>query len=211
MRHDRGRKFQSRRQCGADTGRPSVKRATTGIVAAVLAMSATAALAQSKPPLKLGGILDMSGLYADITGAGLGDRREDGGGGFWRRGAGTQGRDRRGRSSQQGRPCRQHRARHARQPGRRDAVRRGGVRDRAGRRRDRESAQQDRDVFAARPRSASATRPAVPTPCIMPTTRLGRPTSPGSPPSSPASRPGSSSPPTMRSARTWKRTPPMWW
>src|SRR6187551_1151822 len=32
-------------------------------------MSATAALAQSKP-LKLGGILDMSSLYADITGAG---------------------------------------------------------------------------------------------------------------------------------------------
>ena len=48
----------------------SVKRTTTGIVAAVLAMSATAALAQSKPPLKLGGILDMSGLYADITGVG---------------------------------------------------------------------------------------------------------------------------------------------
>src|SRR5215212_8775584 len=47
----------------------SVKRATTGIVAAVLAMSATAALAQSKP-LKLGGILDMSSLYADITGPG---------------------------------------------------------------------------------------------------------------------------------------------
>src|SRR5215203_4764568 len=48
----------------------SVKRATTGIVAAVLAMSATSALAQTKPPLKLGGILDMSGLYADITGTG---------------------------------------------------------------------------------------------------------------------------------------------
>ena len=47
-----------------------VKRTTTGVVAAVLAMSATAALAQSKPPLKLGGILDMSGLYADITGPG---------------------------------------------------------------------------------------------------------------------------------------------
>ena len=46
-----------------------MKRATTGIVAAVLAMSATAALAQGKP-LKLGGILDMSGLYADITGTG---------------------------------------------------------------------------------------------------------------------------------------------
>src|SRR4030088_1402656 len=38
--------------------------------AAVLAMSATSALAQGKPPLKHGGILDMSGLYADITGPG---------------------------------------------------------------------------------------------------------------------------------------------
>src|SRR5512146_24655 len=47
-----------------------VKRTTTGIVAAILAMSATAALAQGKPPLKLGGILDMSSLYADITGPG---------------------------------------------------------------------------------------------------------------------------------------------
>ena len=48
-----------------------VKRTTSGIVAAVLAMSAHgAALAQSKPPLKLGGILDMSSLYADITGPG---------------------------------------------------------------------------------------------------------------------------------------------
>ena len=47
-----------------------MKRTVTGIFAAALAMSATAALAQAKPPLKLGGILDMSGLYADITGAG---------------------------------------------------------------------------------------------------------------------------------------------
>ena len=47
-----------------------MKRTITGMFAAVLAMSATAALAQSKPPLKLGGILDMSGLYADITGPG---------------------------------------------------------------------------------------------------------------------------------------------
>src|SRR5207244_8592359 len=71
MRHDRGQsKIQGRRQCGSRQGRPSMKRAATGIVAAVLAMSATAALAQGKPPLKLGGILDMSGLYAGITGAG---------------------------------------------------------------------------------------------------------------------------------------------
>src|SRR4051794_21978344 len=39
----------------------------TGIVAAALGMSGTAGLAQSKPPLKLGGILDKSSLYADIT------------------------------------------------------------------------------------------------------------------------------------------------
>ncbi len=38
-------------------------------LAALLTMSATAALAQNKP-LKLGGILDMSSLYADITGPG---------------------------------------------------------------------------------------------------------------------------------------------
>src|ERR1017187_2883610 len=47
-----------------------MKRVLSGIFASVLAVSATAALAQSKPALKLGGILDMSGLYADITGPG---------------------------------------------------------------------------------------------------------------------------------------------
>jgi branched-chain amino acid transport system substrate-binding protein len=52
-----------------------MKRVVTGIFAAILfaavpAMSSTVALAQAKPPLKLGGILDMSGLYADITGPG---------------------------------------------------------------------------------------------------------------------------------------------
>ncbi|CAL74576.1 putative ABC transporter (substrate binding protein) [Bradyrhizobium sp. ORS 278] len=40
------------------------------MLAAALTLSATAALAQSKPPLKIGGILDMSSLYADITGPG---------------------------------------------------------------------------------------------------------------------------------------------
>ena len=40
------------------------------IVAASFALTASAALAQDKPPLKIGGILDMSSLYADITGAG---------------------------------------------------------------------------------------------------------------------------------------------
>src|ERR1700685_4273928 len=47
-----------------------MQRVLTGVLAAVLAVAAPAAMAQSKPPLKLGGILDMSGLYADITGAG---------------------------------------------------------------------------------------------------------------------------------------------
>ena len=47
-----------------------MKRVLSGAFAAVLALAATSALAQSKPPLKLGGILDMSGLYADITGSG---------------------------------------------------------------------------------------------------------------------------------------------
>src|SRR5579863_519228 len=48
----------------------SMRRVLSGILGAVLATAASAALAQDKPPLKLGGILDMSGLYADITGAG---------------------------------------------------------------------------------------------------------------------------------------------
>src|ERR1700682_6611106 len=47
-----------------------MKRILSGVLASVLAMAASAALAQGKPPLKLGGILDMSGLYADITGPG---------------------------------------------------------------------------------------------------------------------------------------------
>src|SRR5438270_3153739 len=70
MRHDRG-PIEQRPQLNAARQREAfMKRVLSGIVAAVLAMSATAALAQSKPPLKLGGILDMSSLYADITGAG---------------------------------------------------------------------------------------------------------------------------------------------
>src|ERR1700733_12555076 len=41
-----------------------------GFLGVMLSAMARAAIAQGKPPLKLGGILDMSGLYADITGAG---------------------------------------------------------------------------------------------------------------------------------------------
>ncbi len=47
-----------------------MKKVLSGILASALALTASAALAQSKPPLKLGGILDMSSLYADITGQG---------------------------------------------------------------------------------------------------------------------------------------------
>ena len=47
-----------------------MKRFLSGALAALLVLGTSAALAQSKPPLKLGGILDMSGLYADITGVG---------------------------------------------------------------------------------------------------------------------------------------------
>jgi branched-chain amino acid transport system substrate-binding protein len=47
-----------------------MNRVLSGVLASVLALAATSAMAQSKPPLKLGGILDMSGLYADITGPG---------------------------------------------------------------------------------------------------------------------------------------------
>src|SRR5258708_7007320 len=68
MRHDRANR---REAAGNAASREAVmKRVVTGIFAAALAMSATAAFAQAKPPLKLGGILDMSSLYADITGPG---------------------------------------------------------------------------------------------------------------------------------------------
>ncbi|MET0876287.1 MAG: ABC transporter substrate-binding protein [Tardiphaga sp.] len=46
-----------------------MKRFVSGLLASAMVISATAAVAQTKP-LKLGAILDMSGLYADITGPG---------------------------------------------------------------------------------------------------------------------------------------------
>jgi branched-chain amino acid transport system substrate-binding protein len=57
-------------ECGPLDWEAFMKPVVSGLFAAMLALSATAALAQTKPPLKLGGILDMSGLYADITGPG---------------------------------------------------------------------------------------------------------------------------------------------
>src|ERR1700735_5345904 len=47
---------------------PIMKRVVSRVLASMLALATTAAMAQDKPPLKLGGLLDMSGLYADITG-----------------------------------------------------------------------------------------------------------------------------------------------
>src|ERR1700759_1773954 len=47
-----------------------MNRLLTGLFASLLALSATAVHAEGKPPLKIGGILDMSSLYADITGQG---------------------------------------------------------------------------------------------------------------------------------------------
>src|SRR3982750_3165961 len=47
-----------------------MKRVLSGVIALALVGAASGAMAQSRPPLKLGDILDMSGLYADITGPG---------------------------------------------------------------------------------------------------------------------------------------------
>src|SRR5216683_2602166 len=57
-------------ECGAFAREAAMNRVLSGVFASALVLAATAAMAQSKPPLKLGGILDMSGLYADITGPG---------------------------------------------------------------------------------------------------------------------------------------------
>jgi branched-chain amino acid transport system substrate-binding protein len=58
-------------QLNAASGREALmRRVVSGVFALGMALITGAALAQGKPPLKLGGILDMSGLYADITGAG---------------------------------------------------------------------------------------------------------------------------------------------
>jgi branched-chain amino acid transport system substrate-binding protein len=47
-----------------------VKSTVCGLFASLMVVMAGPAISQSKPPLKLGAILDMSGLYADITGVG---------------------------------------------------------------------------------------------------------------------------------------------
>jgi branched-chain amino acid transport system substrate-binding protein len=59
-----------RNGCGTFQGEASVRKIYSGLLASVMAVVASAGMAQSQPPLKLGAILDMSGLYADITGVG---------------------------------------------------------------------------------------------------------------------------------------------
>jgi branched-chain amino acid transport system substrate-binding protein len=70
MRHDRGNSITAAKPMRHVDREAWMKRVLSSVFAAVLAVAATTALAQSKPPLKLGGILDMSSLYADITGVG---------------------------------------------------------------------------------------------------------------------------------------------
>jgi branched-chain amino acid transport system substrate-binding protein len=70
MRHDRGAEIFRPQAMWWATREIVMKRIFVGAFACALVLSATSALAESKPPLKLGGILDMSSLYADITGSG---------------------------------------------------------------------------------------------------------------------------------------------
>src|ERR1700680_782473 len=70
LRHDRDNGNSGRSAMRHVDREALMRRVLSGFLGGVLAVAATSAFAQSKPPLKLGGILDMSGLYADITGAG---------------------------------------------------------------------------------------------------------------------------------------------
>jgi branched-chain amino acid transport system substrate-binding protein len=67
MRHDRDNTNTARQAAGPPGG--IMKKLISALLASAMAFSASAAMAQNKP-LKLGAILDMSGLYADITGPG---------------------------------------------------------------------------------------------------------------------------------------------
>jgi branched-chain amino acid transport system substrate-binding protein len=48
----------------------NVKKLLSGLMASVMVVATSAAMAQNTGPLKLGAVLDMSGLFADITGPG---------------------------------------------------------------------------------------------------------------------------------------------
>ena len=168
-----------------------MNRILSGIFAASFALSASAAQAQDKPPLKIGGILDMSSLYADITGPGSETAAkmavEDFGGEVL------------------GRKIQVLAADHLNKADLSASIARDML--------DNQGVEMIYDVAASATALAAGeiakarnkivifngpasirlrTRRAVPTPCIMPMTPSRRPTSPGSLPSRPGSTPGSS-------------------
>jgi branched-chain amino acid transport system substrate-binding protein len=69
LRHDRENNKHRARTITARLREGLLKKIISGLLASAMAFAATSAMAQTKP-LKLGAILDMSGLYADITGPG---------------------------------------------------------------------------------------------------------------------------------------------
>lgn len=62
-------RIKTRPKC-KNTWEEMLKKIITSLLASTVVIAASAAFAQGNPPLKLGAILDMSGLYADITGEG---------------------------------------------------------------------------------------------------------------------------------------------
>ncbi len=165
-----------RRQCGIDREAFMMKRILTGVFACALAMSASAALAQAKPPLKLGGILDMSSLYADITGAGKTTAAkmaaEDFGGEVLGRKIEIIAADHLNKADLAANIARKH----DRQPGRRDDLGRRGVRHGACRQRNLHKKHAARSSFSTAPdRSACPTKLADPIPCTMCSTPSRRP------------------------------------
>jgi branched-chain amino acid transport system substrate-binding protein len=70
MRHDRAQSNEDRPRTRRTHREDWMKRILMGAAAALLALGATAVRAEDNKPLKIGGILDMSSLYADITGSG---------------------------------------------------------------------------------------------------------------------------------------------
>jgi ABC-type branched-subunit amino acid transport system substrate-binding protein len=168
----------------------AMKRIALGLLASTMVIAATTAMAQSKPPLKLGAILDMSGLYADITGSGSETAAkmaaEDFGGEVL------------------GRKIEIIAADHLNKADLSANIARDML--------DNQGVEAIVDVAAsatalAALEIAKARNKIIM--CITCSTPSRRPTPPVTPRSSRASTPGSSSPPTMRSGRIWKRTPPM--
>ena len=142
--------------------------------------------------------------------AGLGGRRPNGGRGFRRCRQGHEGRDRRApttRTSPTSAPT-------SRAPGSTSTRSTSSSTCRPPRSRSpsTRSSREKNKVFLVSGAAASdlTGRSARPTPCTGPTTPGRWPTAPARPWSRPAAIPGSSSPPTMRSARRSSATPPRW-